>query len=485
MFLNTRPDPARAAKYAVALASDPLLGEGSGWRLPAVAALVAGVFSALVMFVRPFDVAYRSPALHVSLETLAAVIATVGGYLLYGRYRLSSRLGDLVLALALFVLASGSLFFSVIPAALSGERMTQFSTWAPVMSGLLGAIGFAVAAFVARESHLSGRVLVLVALGFATILLVTALVTHELATRLPVVVAPALSPVHGGRELVIGQPVVLALQLVTMGLFAIAALGFLRRTGSPPDTLMPMMSVSAVVAAFAAFNYFVFPSLFSEWVYSGDILRFAFYLVILVSVGREVSGYWRGLAQAAVLEERRRIARELHDGLAQELAFIGAQSRLLDPGEPSALLVSAADRALEESRRAIDALTRPLDEPVDVAVARAAEEIATRTGTRLTLELEPGLQTTPEVRDALRRIAREATINAARHGHATRIRVSLAANGEGLRLRISDDGSGFEPGVRPTGFGLVSMRERATRIGARLALDSEPGRGTTLEVVLP
>jgi two-component system sensor histidine kinase UhpB len=89
------------------------------------------------------------------------------------------------------------------------------------------------------------------------------------------------------------------------------------------------------------------------------------------------------------------------------------------------------------------------------------------------------------VSDALRRITREATINAARHGRATRIRVSLDANGSGLRLCVEDNGTGFDPEAPSDGFGLTSMRERALRVGGELMLQSTPGRGTTVEVVLP
>jgi signal transduction histidine kinase len=456
---------------------------GAPWALTAAAALGAATFTLLVVFLRAFDVAYQSPAMHVALETLAAVIATVAAYLFLGRYRLSDRLADLLLALSLLVLASGSLFFSVLPASLSGLRLTHFSTWAPVMSGVLGAVGFAFAAFSDRKlGRRSGR---LIAAAFLGITLLIALLTHLLATRLPVVVPPNLSPVQGGRQLVIGQPVVLALQLLTTLLFASASVGFLRRATELNDQLMRTLSAAAIVGAFASFNYFVFPSLYSRWIYSGDILRFAFYLLLLVGAARELNGYWRGLALVARLEERRRIARDLHDGLAQELAFIASQSRLLGEGLLEQRLAAAAERALEEARRAVDALTRPLDEQVDVAVARAAEEITVRAGAHLTLELESGLDTPSDVSDALRRITREATINAARHGRATQIRVSLHANGSGLRLCVEDNGTGFDPEAPSDGFGLTSMRERALRVGGELMLQSTPGRGTTVEVVLP
>jgi signal transduction histidine kinase len=117
-------------------------------------------------------------------------------------------------------------------------------------------------------------------------------------------------------------------------------------------------------------------------------------------------------------------------------------------------------------------------------VARAAEEVATRVGARLTLDLQPGIETTPAAREALRRIVREATVNATEHGQATHLRISLERNGAGLHLAIADDGSGFDP-ARPTeGFGLISIHERAAMLGGEARIDSRPGAGTTVEVFL-
>jgi signal transduction histidine kinase len=454
------------------------------WALTAGVTILSAAFTALVLLVSPFDVAYRSVVMHVSAETIAVVVGTTAAYLFFGRYRLNGHVSDLVLAASLLVLATGSLCFQLLPALLSWiDDFGRFSTWAQVMSGLLGAVGFAVAAYWDRKLRLSRRSGVLVAAAFLGLLLAIAAVTRVLAMHLPLVISPTLSPVEGGR--VTGQPLALGAQCLTMALFALAAVGFLRRAARSDDRLLETLAAASAVGAFAALNYFVFPSLYSQWIYSGDILSFVFYVLIFAGVARELNGYWQDLAKGAVLEERRRIARELHDGLAQELAFIASQSRLLGEGALERRLTSAADRALEESRRAIDALTKPLGEPVDVAVASAAEEIAPRVGARLVLDLQRGITTTPEVREELRRIVREATVNATEHGQATQIRISLESNGAGLRLVIADDGTGFDPSPPTEGFGLISMRERAAAMGGKVTISSEPGAGTTIEVVLP
>lgn len=448
-----------------------------------LAVAVAALFTALVVFLRPFDVAYRSWTLHVAIQTVAAVVCTVAAYLFAGRWRLSRRVADLLLALSLLILAIGGLCFSLLPAALAGGGITRFSTWAPVLTDVLGASGFAAAAFTPRHARIERRGATVTAVAFAALIVLIAVATGLAASSLPAAIAPQLSPVEGGRKLLVGRPLILALQLVSVLLLAASSVGFWRQRRREGDELIGVLSTATAVGAFAAFNYFLFPSLYSQWVYSGDILRMSFYLVILVAVARELNAYWRNLARAAALEERRRIARELHDGLAQELAFIANRSKLLE-GELAGELSSAADRALEESRRAIDALTRPLNEPLESAVQRAAEEVAIRFGVTLSVDLEPGIEVSPELRDTFRRITREAAINAARHGNARHLAVALAKKPVGIVLRVEDDGTGFDPSSPTRGFGLVSMSERAARMGGRLRIQSRPGTGTVVEVAV-
>jgi signal transduction histidine kinase len=147
--------------------------------------------------------------------------------------------------------------------------------------------------------------------------------------------------------------------------------------------------------------------------------------------------------------------------------------------------VVAAERALDESRSAISALTRPMDQTLDAAVAQAAEEVAGRVGVRLRLNLDEGIEVPAVTREALVRIVREAVSNTVRHGKAETVTVALSSD-NGTRLRVRDDGVGFDPsdGGGP-GFGLTSMSERARALGGELHVSSAPGEGTAIEVVLP
>ena len=100
-------------------------------------------------------------------------------------------------------------------------------------------------------------------------------------------------------------------------------------------------------------------------------------------------------------------------------------------------------------------------------------------------DLQPNVKVAPDVREDLARIVREAVSNAARHGEARRISVALT-NADGIRVRVADDGKGFDPEApRRRGFGMTSMRERAEGRGGTVDVQSEPGKGTVVEVVIP
>jgi signal transduction histidine kinase len=443
-----------------------------------VAAGGAAVITVLGFGVPSVQYAYRSPSLHVAIETTTALIALLAAYLVFGRFRVSALLSDLVLLCALTLFAFTNLFFLALPLAIPGAYPDSGATWTSVFGILLATAAFTAGGF-ASERRLRNPARI-AGLGVAScIWIVTgagvcfAVLAGDVSAGFPA----WLSPESDHRTLVVGNPAVLTAQLVGVALFGVAAFGYLRRAEGGRDGLMQWFGAGATLAAFACLNYLFFPSLYSEWVYTGDFFRLGFYLLILVGTGREIQTYWHRLADAAVFEDRRRIARDLHDGLAQELAFIAA--------ETSGPASKAAERALDESRRAIAALTRAVDEPLDVALVQAAEEVAHRVGTQVRFDGERVADVPGETREALIRIVREAVTNAARHGGADRVRIELQ-NGKGLRLVIADDGTGFMPSEpRPGGFGLASMRERAEALGGSFRLESEPGGGTAIEVVLP
>jgi signal transduction histidine kinase len=195
----------------------------------------------------------------------------------------------------------------------------------------------------------------------------------------------------------------------------------------------------------------------------------------------------RKLKEQAKTEERRRIARELHDGLAHELAFIASKTRGAVAGAATSReardLAGAADRALDEARRAITVLSVAEPQSLDAAISQTVEDLGSRLGVAWDLQLADDVQVPGEVTENLLRIVREAITNAANHGASEHVRVSLEQRGK-LRLVIEDDGCGFDADRQPAtgGFGLLSMQERAARVGAVLSVDSVPDQGTRVAV---
>lgn len=207
---------------------------------------------------------------------------------------------------------------------------------------------------------------------------------------------------------------------------------------------------------------------------------------------------------AGVLAERERLAREIHDTLAQGLSSIQLLLRAAEralPGteeSPAARYVDQARQAavdnLAEARRFVAALTPPALE--DSTLAGALERLCATTSARhpltarfhLTGDPLP-LPTAHEV--ALLRVAQSALANTVRHAGATRVEVTLSHLGDRVALDVVDDGTGFDPGRVPDadpgsgGFGLVAMRARMHALGGSLTVESAPGRGTALAAQLP
>jgi signal transduction histidine kinase len=433
--------------------------------------------------------AYVSVNAHVMIATAVALIGMLAAGLVAARFLRSRQLQDLALTLALVVLAVSNLFTSALPAAF-GTLDSHFVAWAPFCGRLLGAFLFALSVAVPdREVPHPRRAVWLTFIGglalSGALMVIVAIFSPDWGDPKQGMIAPARSD----SPHLTGDTLQLILLAITFALYLVATAGFVRRAETTNDELFGWFALASPFGAAAAANYFLFPSLYPAWVYSADLFRLGFYLMLALGAAREIAAWQDQLAEAAASGERRRIARDLHDGLAQELAFVVGQTRSLVEGSgeegPFSQIAAAAERALDESRTAIAALSRNVDEPLDVALAQAAEDVAARTGAHIRFELMPGIHVAPDVREDLARIVREAVSNASRHGEASNVTVALS-NTNGIRVSVSDDGKGFDPEApRRRGFGLTSMRERAEMRGATVVVRSQPGAGTKVEVVLP
>lgn len=208
--------------------------------------------------------------------------------------------------------------------------------------------------------------------------------------------------------------------------------------------------------------------------------------------------YAATLEQLTVSRERNRLARELHDTLAHSLTALSVTLETikayfdLDPTKTRTLIdgaLTSTRAGIDETRRALRALrASPLEDMgLPLALQRAAESAAARANLTLEMHLTPALPSlSPDVEQALYRIAQEALENVCHHAQAKTLRVHLIHTSPHTTLTVEDDGTGFDLHTQKrTGhFGLVGMQERAELVGRRLVIESEKGRGTRVEVVV-
>lgn len=448
-----------------------------------VVAGVAGLLvTAAVLLVPSLRFAYRSVEGHLVLETAVTLAGALVALLLYGRFRRSGRLQELLLVYAMAVLAVAAFGLVTLPALFGAAPGAATTTWAALVVRVLGAALILAAAVVPDRPVRRGRPL-RDALVVMALLVAVAVVVEVLASGLPDAVRVQPAAETSGRPSFDAHPVVMAVQVANLLCYAGAAVGFSRQAARSGDELVGWFGAAAALGAWARVNYLLFPSLYSDWLYSGDLLRLGFYVLLLVGAVREIQAYWAAQAVAAAVGERRRLARDLHDGVVQELGYIRRQAMgLREAGGDGrgAGIVAAADRALDEARRSLRALTAPSDETLAETLALASCEVADRYDVPIHLDLDRTVSVPAEHREALVRIAREAVVNAARHGQGSRLWLRLDARA----MSVRDDGRGFEVGRggRAGGFGLTSMRERAEAMGAVFRVESAPGRGTEVTV---
>ncbi|HEX5617946.1 MAG TPA: ATP-binding protein [Solirubrobacteraceae bacterium] len=433
----------------------------------------AALFATLaVPLLHPAQIAYPAPSLRVALDTAVALIGLLATAIIVRGWRDGPRLDRLAIAAGLAVIALTSAVLTTLLAVVPGSGPRGEIA---ITGGLVGAVLLAVGAFAPARCPGRARSAVLgtVAVTVGALVVTAGPVALALAAR-----GPERAPSEIGPLL--GWPVgVLALELASAIGFALAAVGLTGRGARSGDAFARRLGLAVLLIAFAKINYTLLPPVAHDWVHLGDVLRLLFCVVLLWAAVFEVAGE---VAARATERERRRIARDLHDGVAQELAFIRRRAARLTGQPDAADIVGAAERALLDSRWAIEHLAQAPDEPLDRVLGRHAAVIAARTGVAVTFVAQYGAaKTDPDVSEALVRILGEAVSNA-RHGGATRVHVELST--DPLRLRVIDDGAGFDPGTCGPGFGLGGMRERAALVGAELSVRSDPGAGTEVAVEL-
>lgn len=224
------------------------------------------------------------------------------------------------------------------------------------------------------------------------------------------------------------------------------------------------------------------------------------YVANQVVIALEHASMAAGLQSLAVIEERSRIAREMHDSLAQILGYLGLETQTLEAlvrqGDQETVLAE-----LKEAREAIKSAQADVRENIlslrtalagktgpIAALKEYVEEFGVQTGivTEITDHADDNLELSPLVETQSVRIVQEALTNVRKHARAKHVRVALTSLRDQLEISISDDGVGFVAGIVPHGhFGLQTMRERADSVGGKLLISSVPGCGTTVTLNLP
>ena len=195
-------------------------------------------------------------------------------------------------------------------------------------------------------------------------------------------------------------------------------------------------------------------------------------------------------------EERERIARDIHDTLAQTLAGLvllseraGRQARdgRTDvAAEAIATIEQTAREALAESRALVARMAAvPADDALAAAIERLAARFRAEVGLAIDVEVAAGVDLDREQQVVLLRCLQEALANVRKHARATLVVVTVAPHGEGIGMTVRDDGVGFDPSAARTGFGLDGISDRATLAGGSVEVDSVPGRGSVLTILLP
>jgi signal transduction histidine kinase len=218
-------------------------------------------------------------------------------------------------------------------------------------------------------------------------------------------------------------------------------------------------------------------------------------LLMLLSVNAALHERAR---QAAVLEERQRLSRELHDSVTQALYGISlyaeAAGRALSDGDVSPVgmnlreIRETTQEALGEMRLLLFELRPPLLQEHGLAAALRArlQAVESRAGLVAEFDCKTEERLAPDKEQELYRLAQEALNNVLKHAHAGRVTVQLGTANGHVTLEVADDGVGFEPILRGgDGFGMRGMRERVERLGGTLRIDSSPGAGTRLFVEVP
>ena len=442
--------------------------------------LLAGLLGASLALFLAYPVLQTSwdlPELRLVLQTTMALAGLLVALLATLRFSVEGRRVDLLLSSGFFVSSLSAFAFAIGP-LLTGRDLEPAEAWAALLGAMLGQAMIALGPFLRGRTKYRDWA-VANAVGAVGIVLVVAWSLLRAAGG----ALPDLNPIASDS-----QPFYLTGTLALQSLIAlVAVVGWGERFRKRGDDLARWLALAFTLMLFADLHLVFQPLLASTYVSQGDFLRMIAFLLILV-------GAWRAIRHAefgrAVAEERARVAREIHDGLAQYLFAVSTHASMIENGAPLdeavPRLKEAAVLAQQEARFAILALSSASGTaPFDAALTRYVEFLTADGQLEVELDVDRSIRLAPDEQIEIFRIVQEGLANVRKHAAATRAEVTIGERPFGERfVTIRDDGTGFDGQEAPAGQGLKNMRARAESIDGGFHMSSRPGRGTALEVVL-
>jgi signal transduction histidine kinase len=436
--------------------------------------LIGLLGAALALFLTRSDLQteFSLPQAGLVLQTIMAFAGAIIALLAGIRYAVEGRRLDLLLCTGFLIGSLSIAAFSIAP-VLNGDPVYRPEGWAGVIGRLLAWVFIAAAPFVGGRS--GPRALANTVVLACAILAVSWVGLRSYASELP-----ALDPNAETPGLLTGS---LAAQAL---LNLLALVGFGKRFFERREDLDRWLALGATLMLFASLHYVFTPVLAASSVSRGDFLR-------VLAYGLLLAGAWRAISYAefgrAVAEERARVAREIHDGLAQYLFAVSTHATMLQNGAPQeetiAKLRQAADAAQQEARFAILALsTAAGNAPFDAALTRYIEFLTADGQFEVDLEIDPTVRLAPDEQIEVFRIVQEGLANVRKHANARRAEVIIGMRANERFVSVRDDGEGFDGQATAAGQGLKNIRARTENIEGGFTLTSKPGLGTALEVVL-
>ena len=430
--------------------------------------------SSLALFVAnpALQTKFALPQLGLVLQTVMAFAGLIIAVLAGIRFAVEGRRLDLLLCTGFLVSSLSIAAFAVAP-VLGGGPVHRTEAWAGVIGRLLAWVLICAAPFLPGRS--GAKALLNTAVAACGALILAWLMLRSYKTGLPELSADA------------GTPGLMTGSLAAQALLnLLAVVGFGKRFYERREDLDRWLALGATLMLFASLHYVFTPMLAAGSVSRGDALR-------LLSYGLLLAGAWRAISYAefgrAVAEERARVAREIHDGLAQYLFAVSTHATMLQNGAPQeetiAKLREAATAAQQEARFAILALsTAAGNAPFDAALSRYIEFLTADGALEVDLEIDPTVRLAPDEQIEVFRIVQEGLANVRKHANARRAEVVIGLRNNERVVSVRDDGEGFDGQSTAAGQGLKNIRARTENIEGGFKLTSKPGFGTALEVVL-